>query len=88
VRSPDGVVGSDVFGLYVPLSCVDAFLVDADGISFSQEVRRVGFEGWDTLADDGRWRGWSVSSSEDARASESGVDRLMPGLALSSKAVL
>ena len=72
----------------MPLSCVEALLVDVEGISFSQEVRRAGLVGWFMLVDGSNWRGWSVSSSEEARASESGVDRLIPRLALSSKTVL
>lgn len=45
IRSLDGVAGRELFGLYGPLSCVDGFLVAADGISFSQEVRRAGLIG-------------------------------------------
>lgn len=75
--SVDGVVGWDAVGDIVLLAkeplrgCVKGWVV-----SFSQEARRTGL--WGVAA--GMvcsWRCWlSPSSSELARASESGVDRL------------
>lgn len=61
----------------------DTFLGILRGISFSHEVRRVGF-GAETAADVDCRCEWSTSSSEDARASESGVERRTPGWVFSS----
>jgi hypothetical protein len=55
------------------------------GISFSHEVRRTGFVAGAVIV----WvrEMWSPSSSEEASASESGVERRTPGWLLSSRAV-
>lgn len=50
--------------------------------SFSHEVRRVGLGSFTLFA--ALVRIWSGSSSEDARASESGVDRRSPGFDFSN----
>jgi hypothetical protein len=63
----------------------DTFRGILRGISFSHEVRRVGL-GAETGTDvDGRCE-CSKSSSEDAKASESGVERRTPGWVFSSLA--
>lgn len=68
-----------------PLVVNDAFLVAVAGISFSHDVRRAGL-GAGMLVDVATCCEWSPSSSEDAKASESGVDRRTPGWVFSSLA--
>jgi hypothetical protein len=56
---------------------IEPFRGMAVGISLSQEVRRAGF--CTGMFVEGAGRECSTSSSEEARASESGVERRMPG---------
>lgn len=60
------------------LRCADS------GTSFSHEVRRVGLAGGAVIVCVSG--AWSPSSSDEASASESGVDRRIPGCVLSSLA--
>jgi|SRR2546423_265661 len=60
---------------------MEGFLVD-EGISLSHEVLRVGF--WALVFEIGCADLWcSISSSDEAKASESGVERRRPGFAFS-----
>lgn len=81
--SVDGVPGFDAVGLYGMVPEVLRFSVAfAVGTSFNQEVLLVVFciLGGCVIA-----RFWSSSSSEDASASESGVERRKPGFVFSNK---
>ena len=75
--SAEGVLGCDVVG-DMELLANEPFLgwggTGADEVSFNHEARRTGFWSW-TECDKGSWRWGSASSSELAKASESGVDR-------------
>lgn len=78
LESAEGVAGCDPDGLYGPLAVIDAFRC-AGGISVSHEVRRVFLV---IFGGAGAFRPCSASSSEEASASESGVDRRRPALDL------
>ena len=69
-------------GLIGPPPNVSEGFLFVEGISLSQEVRRAGLDagGLEMIDED---IPWSVSSSEDARASESGVALRKPGLPFS-----
>lgn len=84
--SAEGVLGCDAVG-DIELEAKEFFRGGAPVcvVSFSQEALRVGFGGWVT----GRGFSWrSPSSSELARASESGVDRLPLNLSNKSDGLL
>lgn len=73
--SAAGVVGLELAGEKELFAVKDALRGNELGISFNQEVRRVGL-GAGACCD---WFWWcSFSSSEDANASESGVERRAP----------
>lgn len=82
VGHPDWSVAGLV-GFVIPVDRGPAVVKDAlrgrlAGTSFSQEVRRAGLGTGAAVDTGGNWV-WSPSSSEDARASESGVERRTPG---------
>lgn len=76
--SLEGLAGFEGAEVRECLRCADS------GISFSHEVRRTGLVAGAVIV----WvRGmWSPSSSDEASASESGVERRTPGWLLSSRA--
>lgn len=74
--SVPGVPGWEVEGLYGPVIDGLRFTLEAD-TSFSHDVRRPGLVG--LMLPEELGFEWSGSSSEDARASESGVDRRKSG---------
>lgn len=80
--SAEGVEGCDVVGDMEPLAN-DPLRgrLNVCEVSFSQEDRLTGLGGWAAVCDDSCR--WSPSSSELARASESGVD--VRALTLSSR---
>jgi hypothetical protein len=83
--SVPGVPGCEVAGLYGPVTEGTEgteglrLMLDAEA-SWSHEVRRPGLVGLLAVV-----LGWSGSSSEDAKASESGVDLLRSGFDLSRR---
>ena len=86
VCHPDCSVAGLV-GLEAPVDrgpVTGALRVIETGISLSHEVRRTGFCAG--ILVEGAGNGCSPSSSEDARASESGVERRMPGWLFSNLA--
>src|SRR5690606_20715537 len=78
VWSTAGVVGLELVDGNELLVVKEAFLGSEEGTAFNHDVRLAGFGGGAVC-----WR-CSTSSSDDANASESGVERRTPGCVFSS----